>query len=179
MMIIDMLYCFLMDYRCMDFEITCESASNINRLSPSLAGFVYFDNLESLFQSLIRRSLVYPLFRNYDLAIQVKKDLENILVFGSNRMIIMILIKIYKLFDQSSPRYLLNTIFLKDLIIFTQNLSEEEISELLTNIKSLESTKELAKEKLGMHIEKLEKHALDSMAEDEIEENQAGVQDVE
>ena len=85
--IVDILYAYHYDLRMRSFstqEFSSETNLNLVRLSSTLSAFIDFNQLKDASQDLklkamyigsIRRSLVFTLYRNYDLALKVMEDL--------------------------------------------------------------------------------------------------------
>ena len=119
-MLLDILYCFCYDYRVMDMDTTSESAWTITQLSPTLSSHVYFSDLKALQKSLYKRSMIFPLVRHFEMAERVKKDVLDILKLGTNYVLKVLLATAVEMED-TQPRYLLNILYLNDLVIFVKN----------------------------------------------------------
>ncbi|XP_036329685.1 protein SHQ1 homolog [Rhagoletis pomonella] len=65
--LISILLAICYDIRCTSNEPTCESAWTRNILSATLSYFEPFESIKDVVVSFLRRSLIYPLYRNYDL----------------------------------------------------------------------------------------------------------------
>lgn len=76
MQILDILLAFCYEIRVMQGEITCESGWTINKLSATLSYLLEFDCKNQVFLSFVRRVLIYPLYRNYELACLVINDVK-------------------------------------------------------------------------------------------------------
>ncbi len=139
LMIVQLLFAYLYDLRTMDWENSCETGWTINKLCPFLSGFVYHDNLNDCLLNLYRRVMIYPIYRNYKLAVKVHKDLAKIL---ENKMFAIKLVAEVKfIFEKSDPRYLLNILYIDDLIVFAQNLTNGEWNSLAEQVAELKFTK--------------------------------------
>uniref|UniRef100_A0A170YXD4 Protein SHQ1 homolog n=1 Tax=Triatoma infestans TaxID=30076 RepID=A0A170YXD4_TRIIF len=115
-------------------ESTVESAWTINKLSSTLSWLQSFECMKDVKIACIRRSLIYPLHRNWILSTAVMEDTLNILKLG-RRQILKCLIEIHKLFNASEPRYLLNQLFITDYCIWLQKISEKRIVHLTQYFK--------------------------------------------
>lgn len=88
----------------------------------------------------IRRSLCYPLHRHYEISCLVLKDVSKILELGK-KSVIKCLIEIYHMFNNSEePRYILNELFVKDMIVWAQRSRTSELlslSKALTEVRNI------------------------------------------
>lgn len=164
-MIIDILYAFLYDYRSMDMESTSESAWCVNKLSTTLSGLVYQTDVKETIKCCFRRVLCYHLFRNFDLATKVKNDLECVFKIGS-RLILKLLLMIRTLFQENETRFLLNALYIDDLIVFAHSLDDEEYKVIQKEISKTIITKAC----IGLEIVEYEAEAHQIMEEDSSDE---------
>ena len=116
----DILFGYCYDLRTNDFEHTCESPWTIVKLSPTLSCFEYWLPLNNDYQfddddnsmllneknmpklmliNCLRRSLIYPLYRNWKLSIKVLMDVIDILSIGTNAILKCLLGKFCLLFE--------------------------------------------------------------------------------
>lgn len=116
----DILFGYCYDLRTNDFEHTCESSWTIVKLSPTLSCFEYWLPLNNDYQfddstismllnetnmpklmliNCLRRSLIYPLYRNWKLSIKVLMDVIDILSIGTNAILKCLLGKFCLLFE--------------------------------------------------------------------------------
>jgi protein SHQ1 len=169
--IIDILFAFLYDFRINDLEQTSESGWCINKLSNTLSCNVNFRNifysysneppfdlLENLLKNLLincyRRILVYPLYRNLDLCEIIKKDLKFILSKGIE-YIMKCLINCRIAFERSEPRFILNEIYIDQLIKWVQS-SNLSIWNIILNVIN-DKDFVINKEDLKLNLEEIEK----------------------
>jgi protein SHQ1 len=122
-MLVEILYAYLYDWRTMDFEVSCESAWTICKLCPFLTGFVYHDTVKDSMLNQYRRVMIYPIYRHFKLARKIQSDLVDLLAAGRLPLLV-ILLAIRHLFERSAPRYMLNILYIDDLIVFAQNADE-------------------------------------------------------
>ena len=90
-------------------------------------------------ESCIRRSLCYPLHRHYGVARQILNDVSKVLDIGKMALI-KCLIDVYKMFNNSEPRYIFNELFLKDMIVWAQRSKSSQLSSLskaLTAVRNI------------------------------------------
>lgn len=127
--LIDILFGYAYNIRSTMGENTVESAWTVNKLSGTLS---WFENLTTLREAAVvpvRRSLCYPLFRHWELAMKVLGDVNCILKLGKKH-ILKCLLEIYVMFNNSEPRYLLNQLYIRDYIIWIQKAFESQIKSL-------------------------------------------------
>ena len=80
-------------------------------------------------QCFLRRSLCYPLHRNFKLSKLVIEDTQKMLRVGKI-LVLKQLLKIVRLFNKSEPRYLLNQLYVQDYCVWIQKASDETLSSL-------------------------------------------------
>lgn len=68
MQIVDIVYAFAHELRCMMGDFSCESATTINYVSSVLSSFICNDKLEDVLKECYRRVLSISLIRHFDLA---------------------------------------------------------------------------------------------------------------
>lgn len=149
--LVEILFAYCYDRRTTYFEGTCESGWTISKLC---ATFCWFDGFTSLRDAIIcsfRRTLIYPLYRNFKLSQKVFEDVKFIIGLGQ-KFIIKCLIEIHNIF-LGSDRYILNNLFVKDYIIYVMNWNNEV---WLKNVESLNSMLILQKD-LGLNLENIER----------------------
>lgn len=121
--------------------------------------------MDEVINACIRRALCYPILRNWDLAIKVFEDVKQVVMLGSliiryninlnniliifngifwstgKKYIIKRFCEIHSLFNNSyEPRYLLNQLYIKDYLIWLQNIPEsliESLTPILDNVSLL------------------------------------------
>uniref|UniRef100_A0A0V0G9M8 Protein SHQ1 homolog n=1 Tax=Triatoma dimidiata TaxID=72491 RepID=A0A0V0G9M8_TRIDM len=153
--LVDILFAYAYNHRTTLGESTVESAWTINKLSSTLSWLQSFDCMKDVKIACIRRSLIFPLHRNWILSATVMEDTLNILKLG-RRQILKCLIEIHKLFNASEPRYLLNQLFITDYCIWLQKISEKRIIHLTQYFKEAK----ICKNDIRLDLETLEAVAL-------------------
>uniref|UniRef100_A0A069DUB8 Protein SHQ1 homolog n=1 Tax=Panstrongylus megistus TaxID=65343 RepID=A0A069DUB8_9HEMI len=153
--LVDILFAYAYNHRTTLGESTVESAWTINKLSSTLSWLQSFECMKDVKIACIRRSLIYPLHRNWILSTAVMEDTLNILKLG-RRQILKCLIEIHKLFNTSEPRYLLNQLFITDYCIWLQKISEKRIIHLTQYFKEAK----VCKNDIRLDLETLEAVAL-------------------
>lgn len=101
----------------MEGEMSVESAKTVNKTSGVLNCLVDYEehNIKYALQDSIRRCIVYSLYKHLDIGWKVLKFLEKYL---SQDLLINIMTELRRMFGESDPRYLLNTIYLDDFCIY-------------------------------------------------------------
>lgn len=151
--LIDILFAYCYEKRVTYNENNIESSWTINRLSATFSWFAVFDNVHETLVSCYRRSLIYPIYRNFKLSAKICKDVETIFYIG-RKYVIKCLIEIYKLFNNSQDaRYILNQLYVKDFLIFSQKCNEGIYKNLSNEISKIEISKESVKLELKEYEE--------------------------
>jgi hypothetical protein len=136
--IIDILLAYSHEFRMTDGEFNVESALTIRKLSATLSYSIYYKDFNELFRIFSRRALSYSYLRRWDLICLSVSDTECIL--GNNKIpAIRSLLRVKKLFSQSNTMYLLNRIFMDDMLIWIQQLQEQRFKQLIDEYKSTAS----------------------------------------
>lgn len=151
--LLDILFAYCYDQRTTDFEGNCESGWTITKLSGTLSWFVVYDDERDVVVSSMRRSLIYPLYRNYKLTETVFNDLKYLLSLGPV-FVVKCLISVFRSFHLSAePRYFLNDVYVKDYIIYMQKYDKALFEEMVENVSKLEVTEK----DLDLNYERLKK----------------------
>ena len=85
--LVDILCAYAYDTRITQYDPSPESAWTISILSPTLSWLIPSRSLESVLISFIRRVLIYPYLRRYDLARLCIKDCALIFKLGKRRLL--------------------------------------------------------------------------------------------
>ncbi|KAK1119846.1 hypothetical protein K0M31_012924 [Melipona bicolor] len=165
--LVDILFGCCYNHRTTLGENTVESSWTINKLSSTLCWFDEFSNAEEVIKACFRRSICYPLFRNWDLSKKVFEDVKKIVKLGK-KYIIKRFCEVHSLFNNSyEPRYILNQLYIKDYLIWLQQINESVIESL----ESLISNVEPSKNDMQLQLAELEQAAYSVQEEDLIIEN--------
>ncbi|EAS07700.1 SHQ1-like protein (macronuclear) [Tetrahymena thermophila SB210] len=140
MEIIDILFAFAYELRCMGGEFSCESAATINYLSSVLSCFICDNTLNEIIRQCYRRALTFPMLRNFKLIQQAQQDLVIILQSG-RAGVLKTLLQIKYLFEVNEPRYHLNNLYIEDFCIWVQTLKDEDFQNLAGQIQQIEINK--------------------------------------
>ncbi|KAH9424503.1 Hsp90 cochaperone shq1, partial [Dermatophagoides pteronyssinus] len=183
----DILFGYCYDLRTNDFEHTCESSWTIVKLSPTLSCFEYWLPLNNDYQfddddnsmllneknmpklmliNCLRRSLIYPLYRNWKLSIKVLMDVIDILSIGTNA-ILKCLLDMHKIMAiDGENRSLINDLYLTHYCcwIQQQQQKQKQLDHWFKSLANYLSTicnnnKYIDKQTLGLDLLVLEKAA--------------------
>lgn len=89
----------------------------------------------------MRRSLCFPLYRNYKLSLKAVEDTAAILKSGRSS-ILKCLLTVFQLFNKSEPRYLLNQLYIQDYCVWVQNCSNETLGSLAESLRTVREAAE-------------------------------------
>ena len=131
--LLDCVLGLLYDLRITDFEGNCESHWTITKLSATLSAFVKHNSPRAVLTSFCRRSLVFPLYRCFELSLKVIEDLCMCLFVGK-KLLLKLLLQIRAVFNANNPKYLLNNIFIDDYCVFVQQLDDQYIKDKLAEV---------------------------------------------
>ncbi|XP_053989850.1 protein SHQ1 homolog isoform X1 [Hylaeus volcanicus] len=164
--LVDILFGSCYNHRTTLGESTVESSWTIAKLSSTLSWFEDFTDPKEVVIACFRRSLCYPLYRNWNLSIKVFEDVKKVIKLGK-KYIIKRFCEIHSLFNNScEPRYILNQLYIKDYLVWLQQIQESLIESLDLLITDIQPTKE----EMGFDLVELEQAAY-SVTEDLIIEN--------
>jgi protein SHQ1 len=131
--LVDLLFAYLYNHRITEGENTVESWWLIAKLSSCLACFDTFTSLRQVLTSSIRRSLVYPLYRNIELSKKCLQDLTVILKLGK-KACLKALLEIKRLLDLDDRSFPLSKLWLEDMCIWVQNAKPGMIASLASEV---------------------------------------------
>lgn len=119
--LVDILFAYCYNQRVNMGESNVESGWTIAKLSSTLSWFDAFNSLEDVLVACFRRSLTYPIFRNWKLSKAVLKDLIKLLKKG-RKMLIKSFLEIRKCFIDADSRYILNDLYINDYCVWIQHV---------------------------------------------------------
>jgi len=137
---LDLLYCYAYNHRTTQGEDTCESAWTIWKLSASLSWFEEFKSIDYAMHTAAKRSLCFPLYRNFRLSEAVLGDVVRILRCGRNT-ILRCLLQMKDLFDHEEIRYLYSILYLNDYCVWIQRVSDAALEQCLGALETVELDK--------------------------------------
>eukprot|EP00762_Andalucia_godoyi_P001282 ANDGO_04910.mRNA.1 Protein shq1 len=160
--LVDILLAYAYDHRINMGDPSVESDWCIAKCSGVLSWLVRFENVEAVLTSFFRRSLSFPLYRNFKLATRVQSDVVAMLKNGQ-KAVLRALLECKYLFDRAEARFRLSTIYLTDYCVWVQTLSDTDSWSALAN--ELESCK-IEKSSLDLSLLEYEAIALEDMQPD-------------
>ena len=173
--VIDLLFSYLFDFRINDFEQNSESGWNINKLSNLLSCHVNYKNLffsfaeeppfdliEELIRRLLascyRRVLSYPLYRSLDLCVKIQNDDLAFILNEGKSYVLKCLLNIRIAFEKSEPRFILNQIYIDQLIRWVQFSNDSIWKVIAAKIMSKEI--QIEKDDLKLNLKEIEEEYL-------------------
>ncbi|KAF8986487.1 Hsp90 cochaperone shq1 [Entomortierella lignicola] len=163
--LIDILFAYSYDLRVSEGDSTVETAWTICKLSPSMAALEQFTTLKETLLASFRRTLAYPLIRNWNLTMKVLQDVYVVFKLG-RRGILRALLAIKDILDHDDVYYIYSKMFIEDYCVWIQSSSEKVIRTLAHELHHFQ----LEKSELGWHLEELEALAKESPEMEEEEE---------
>ena len=144
-------------------EQSSESAWTISKLSSTFSCFDTFWQADDLLVACLRRSLCYPLYRNYELSKEVLRDVVRVLQSGRIASI-KCLLEIQRLFNEYGDfKYLLNELFVNDYVLAIQYLDEKYFGRLAETIASKADS--ICKQRLDLDLLLLDQAAESTILE--------------
>ena len=186
--LLDILFAYAYDHRTTGGDPTVESSWTVAILSPTLSWFDKYDAVADggtdaathtcidtpadVILWCIRRSLVYPYLRSYNLGVMIANDAISILR-GGRRVVLRCLLQLRKIFENSTGHYLLNKLYIDPYIFWIQSIDESVVSEFAKGVeklgKDLKEDSSKWKERIGLNLIGIERMLLY-----EVEEKQGG-----
>ena len=165
--IIDILFANCFDARVTFYEHSSESGWSIAKLSPTLVCSDSFNSLKEVVIACSRRSLIYPMYRRFDLTVKVWSDLSKLLKSG-RASIVKVLLNLSSIFTESEGRYLFNQLFIDQYIAWVQKIKPDKFDKVANDLDNIVSA--LTKNDLELELAELEAAA--EMVKKEEEENE-------
>ena len=119
--LVDILYAYCYDFKTTLGEHNSETGWLISKLSATLACSEVFDSIKDCVIANMRRTLIYPLFRSFDIAVEVLKDVQKLLKNGKVA-ILKILLDLTKIFNESEGRYIFNQLYIDQYVHIDSNV---------------------------------------------------------
>ncbi|WKY04970.1 hypothetical protein Q1695_005739 [Nippostrongylus brasiliensis] len=150
--LVDIVFAFAYDSRINDWETCCETGWNVTKLSPTLVFLCQWSSAKEAFVACTRRSLCYPLYRNWELSMKVVEDTKSIINKGRTALL-HVLSKLHGIFVCSGEfRYLFNDLFISDYVLWIQSVDEA----ILNNLQKEVADVTLCKADIDLNLEELE-----------------------
>ncbi|RUS92008.1 hypothetical protein EGW08_000221 [Elysia chlorotica] len=159
--LIDLIYAYSFNYRFTNGEENVESDWTICKLSATLSWLDHFEDMKDVVLSCARRSLCFPLFRNWKLIQRVLQDVQGIFQNGKTN-VLKCLLGIYFIMSESDSRYPLNDLYLTDYCVWVQSSDAKQLKSIADALGKLK----LAKSDLDFDLEVMEKEATELMMPD-------------
>ncbi|CAF0856442.1 unnamed protein product [Brachionus calyciflorus] len=140
--LVDILFSYCYNNRINLGESNVESGWTISKLSSTLSWFDTFKSLQDCLVASFRRSLCFPLYRNWKLSQACFKDLIK-LMRKDTKVLIKVLIEIRKIFIDADCRYILNDLYINEYIVWIQYVERKKIDSLIECLQSFKITKEM------------------------------------
>ncbi|CAF0830274.1 unnamed protein product [Didymodactylos carnosus] len=154
--LVDLLFSYSYNKRITMGENCIESPWNLQKLSSQLSWFdSIFNDLNDCLLSCLRRSLIYPLYRSFDLSLKCLCDVSYILKMGK-KLILKCLLEIRRLFLDEERRYLLNDLFIDDYCLWLQS-SQCHQKWLISLGETIENI-QYKKKQMNLNLDKLEEN---------------------
>jgi len=162
--LVDILYAFAYDFRVTCGDPNVESGWTVVTISSVLSFCDSFSCLPDVVRACLRRSLSYPLYRNWELSVQVLKDVTRMFQLGK-RHIIKALLSIKRILQFSEFRAHFNRLYIDDYCIWIQSVSPSLLKSLSTTLEKIQPVKEMT----DLNLSEIEETAKDlaEMSEDE------------
>ncbi|CAD7093681.1 unnamed protein product [Hermetia illucens] len=162
--LVELILVICYDVRSTQNETTCESAWTRSILSSMLTYFETSPNLRTVIENFLRRSLIYPLYRNYDLSRMCIEDAIAALQMGSKWILKQLLVT-YELFLTSDDnRSLYNKYFIEDYIRYVSSVEDNYLKTLSRNLKNLHLN--ISKKDTRLNLSDIETELLKELIED-------------
>ncbi|KAJ1947516.1 hypothetical protein FBU59_001865, partial [Linderina macrospora] len=162
--LVDILFAYSYDHRINRGEQTVESTRNIGQLSAQMSCLDSFTQLRDTVVTCFRRSLSYPLYRNWELCERVLSDVYILLRLG-RRACLKAMLELKIMFDHHDEYYLYSKAFLDDYCVWLQTTANDNV---LRSLAHQINHMEIEKDEIDWNLEEFEDLALES-SEDEAE----------
>jgi len=143
--LVDLIFAYAYNARTTYGENTCESAWTMWKLSSTLSWFEEFKSMDYMLHTAAKRSLTFPLYRNWKLVEAVMQDVINIFQAGRST-ILRCLLQIKYAFDHEEMKYLFSILYVNDYCVWIQRISDSALQQCLEALKAVK----LDKTKLGL-----------------------------
>ncbi|XP_014209987.1 protein SHQ1 homolog [Copidosoma floridanum] len=158
---VDILFASCYNCRITEGENNTESGWILTKLSSTLSWFQSFTDIRDVILCSVRRSLCFPLVRNWNFSMKVFEDVQKVIKLGK-KYVLKRFCDIYSILNNSNePRYIFNQLYIKDYLIWLQQVPSSRVQEigfLLENVS-------IKKEELGLDLVEIEE-ACNSVKDD-------------
>ncbi|KAI9102735.1 SHQ1 protein-domain-containing protein [Phlyctochytrium arcticum] len=159
--LVDIIFAYCYNHRTTEGENTVESPWTVAKLSSTLACFESFHGLREVIVACIRRSLAYPLYRNFALALRCLEDVAVMFKLGK-RSLLSGLLEVKRLIGGDDRMYVLSRLWLDDYCVWIQQASDHMLASLGSELNHIR----IEKQEIGWNLEELESQAAALREED-------------
>ncbi|BFU21828.1 SHQ1, putative [Entamoeba histolytica HM-1:IMSS-B] len=139
-------------------ESTVESGWTIATLSPVMSYFDRIDDIVDLIETCIRRSLIYPVVRNWELSMKTLE--ETIEVFKKRRVVLMkILLRIHQIYKLDELKHYMNYLFFDEYCNWIQSADDQIRHQFVVRIEEIKG--KICKENIGLPLQDAEQEYID------------------
>ncbi|KAI9490919.1 SHQ1 protein-domain-containing protein [Zychaea mexicana] len=149
--LVDLLFAYSYNHRIFEGEDSVESVWCIGKTSPTIACLEQFTTLKEVLVANYRRSLAYPLYRNFALCEKVMQDVYILMRLGK-RAILKALLSLKVLFDHHDVYYVYSKIYLDDYCTWIQHTSDHVLRTLAHELHHFS----VSKSEIGWDLEEIE-----------------------
>lgn len=158
---------------CYDARVTLgercvESAWTVSKVCASMSWLEPFKNIREGIYVAFRRTLVYPLYRHYELAQLVLEDLK-VLVEGDVDIlrvrILRVLLELTEVFENDALLRLFCDLFLVDYCVWVQKVADDVLERFRDEVLAVS----IERQEVGWDLDSIEERAV-RMAKGEVEE---------
>jgi protein SHQ1 len=150
--LVDIAFGYCYDYRTTDGEPTVESAWTICKLSSTLSCFEQFESVEEVCIASLRRSLAYPLYRNFKLASKVWNDVSLLFQTGK-RGLLRMLLQSKMIVERNEQTSIFSRLYLEDYCVWIQS---EAAKDVFSRMGEEMLAMKLDKQLVGWRLQELE-----------------------
>ncbi|EPY49266.1 box H/ACA snoRNP assembly protein Shq1 [Schizosaccharomyces cryophilus OY26] len=160
--LVALIFAYAYDHRTTLGDPSSESVWNIGIMAPNIACLdTNFSSIQEVACACFRRSLAYPLYRNWNLAETCWKDTYAILSLGK-RWILRVLLRMKSLFEHHDVYYIYNTMIINDYAYWIQTANDNVLEALTYQVMEYMPKKS----DVGWQLEELEAESIQQMEED-------------
>eukprot|EP01006_Ploeotia_vitrea_P056176 TRINITY_DN68072_c8_g9_i1.p1 TRINITY_DN68072_c8_g9~~TRINITY_DN68072_c8_g9_i1.p1 ORF type:complete len:477 (-),score=66.49 TRINITY_DN68072_c8_g9_i1:266-1696(-) len=156
--LLDILLAYTYDHRTTLGTPTPESGWTISKLSATLSWLHSFESTEELLVSFMRRSLCFPLYRNWELSLRCVSDVVKILQCG-RKAILRALLSVKWIFGRTEWKYLLCKLYIDPYLVWLQGTDTTDAYWATVATALKKQKKSLSKENIGINLAEVESWA--------------------
>ncbi|KAI8343923.1 SHQ1 protein-domain-containing protein [Chlamydoabsidia padenii] len=152
--LVDLMYAYCYNHRISEGENNVESVWCLGKLSSTLSSLEQFSTLKDTMVACYRRTLAYPLYRNWTLCEKVLQDVYIMFKLGK-RAILKALLEMKDIFDHHDIYYVYSKVWLDDYCVWIQHASDAVLRTLAHELHHFT----LKKKDIDWDLEELEEVA--------------------